>query len=185
MTPASDTRAQLVDAFAAALAATGYPGLSLTEVAASSGIKKPSLYHHFPGGKEQLYEEAAQRFSRDLGERIGRALAEGAGFEDRLVRLARVAALHANEAISFEQRVYEALDHVAPDIRERVSSVYVASVLAPVVDLFVAAARDGEVSGDPEFLADAFLHLARASGPEGERAAEVVRVFLDGAAPTA
>ena len=50
MTAAADTRTQIMDAFGDQLAATGYPGISLVGVARTVGIRKPSIYHHFPGG---------------------------------------------------------------------------------------------------------------------------------------
>lgn len=36
---------------------TGYEGASLAALAAATGLKKASLYHRFPGGKEQMAEE--------------------------------------------------------------------------------------------------------------------------------
>ncbi len=35
----------------------GFDGTSLTQLAEASGLKKASLYHRFPGGKEQMAEE--------------------------------------------------------------------------------------------------------------------------------
>lgn len=35
----------------------GYEGASLAALAAATGLKKASLYHRFPGGKEQMAEE--------------------------------------------------------------------------------------------------------------------------------
>lgn len=36
-------------------------GLSLHDVAKASGIQKPGLYHHFPGGKDELVLAVAER----------------------------------------------------------------------------------------------------------------------------
>jgi len=35
----------------------GYDGASLAVLADATGLKKASLYHRFPGGKEQMAEE--------------------------------------------------------------------------------------------------------------------------------
>ena len=54
MIDGTDTRTQIMRAFADQLAATGYSGISLVGVADDVGIRKPSIYHHFPGGKAEL-----------------------------------------------------------------------------------------------------------------------------------
>lgn len=55
----------------------GYAAVGLNEIVEKSGAPKGSLYHHFPGGKEQLAAEAvawsAGLFARTLEQEIGRA----------------------------------------------------------------------------------------------------------------
>ncbi len=46
--------------------AKGYEGASLNELAASAGLKKASLYHRFPGGKEEI-AAAVLQFSQEWG----------------------------------------------------------------------------------------------------------------------
>ncbi|WP_413768769.1 hypothetical protein [Rhodococcus pyridinivorans] len=88
-------------------------------------------------------------------------------------------------AISFEQRIYDPLDHIGEGTKERISRLYVTEVLDPVANLFAAAVADREIIGDPQFLMNAFLHLVRAgdltSGPDD--AERIVTLFLDGARP--
>ncbi|WP_262851821.1 TetR/AcrR family transcriptional regulator [Mumia quercus] len=178
MTPRdTDTKTALLDAFADALARVGYPGISMSEVAAVAGIKKPSLYHHFPGGKETLYAEVAARYTDDLGTRIAQGLASGTTFSERLTALAEVSASHTPAAISFEQRVYDALDHVADEIRTEVNTAYGEKILNPVIAFFADAVEMGEVQGDASFLAMSFLDLTRGTSDVGS----AVRLFLDGA----
>ncbi|MFG1778488.1 TetR/AcrR family transcriptional regulator [Micromonospora sp. NPDC049051] len=184
MSPTADTRARIMDAFGEQLAATGYPGISLLGVARTVGIQKPSIYHHFPGGKEELYAAVAVRFVEQLHSRMTAALSMEGPTEDRLRALAVVSAEHSTHTISFEQRIYDALDHVSEETRTDVSRRYVRGVLDPVVALFARAVEAGDVSGDPWFLTNAFLHLARATDtktPDG--AAQVVALFLNGARP--
>lgn len=185
MTAAADTRTQIMDAFGDQLAATGYPGISLVGVARTVGIRKPSIYHHFPGGKEDLYAAVAVRYIDTLRDRIGRALERGGTLEERLVELAAAGVEHGGATISFEQRVYDALDHVGAETRERVSGLYVTEVLDPVVALFADAVDAGTLSGDPRFLMNAFLHLVRAGDPASapDDVRRIVALFLDGARP--
>lgn len=183
MTPAADTRSQILDAFGEQLAASGYPGISLVGVARTVGIQKPSIYHHFPGGKEELYAAVALRFIQVLHDRINTALAIEGSTEERLRALAVASAEHSTRAISFEQRIYDTLDHVSEETRTTVSASYVSGILDPVVVLFVGAVEAGDVKGDPSFLMNSFLHLARAadlmSTPDGP--SRIVELFLNGA----
>lgn len=184
MTTATDTRAQIMDAFGDQLSVTGYPGISLVGVARTVGIRKPSIYHHFPGGKEELYTAVAIRFIDTSHTRIANALARGATFEEQLTALVHVTAEHAGTTISFEQRIYDALELVSPTTKDQVSALYVEAVLTPVVTLFTEAVQEGRISGDPQFLTNAFLHLARASSlGAGNDAPQIVELFLNGARP--
>lgn len=55
--PAGSTRARIEQVFSRDLARLGYEGLSLEAVPREVGIRKPSSYHHFPGGKQTLLAE--------------------------------------------------------------------------------------------------------------------------------
>ncbi|MGA6168365.1 TetR/AcrR family transcriptional regulator [Amycolatopsis magusensis] len=52
------TRGRLVAATRELVEAKGYHGTGLNEVLALAGAPRGSLYHHFPGGKDQLIGEA-------------------------------------------------------------------------------------------------------------------------------
>lgn len=185
MTMASDTRSEIMDAFADQLAAGGYQGISLVGVARTVGIQKPSIYHHFPGGKDELYTAVALRFIAQLHQRIDFALSSAGELEDTLVALGKAVADEAKQSISFEQRIYDALEHVSKETKAEVSAQYVNDVLNPVVRLFSTAVENGNIVGDPWFLMNAFLHLARSADSGGEltNAAPIVALFLDGARP--
>lgn len=185
MTPMSNTRAEIMDAFASQLAADGYQGISLIAVARTVGIQKPSIYHHFPGGKEELYTAVALRFISELRARINGALDTSATLEDNLKALGNAVADEATHSITVEQRIYDALDHVADDTKTRVSAQYVKDILDPIEELFSRAVEDGDIIGDPSFLMNSFLHLARSTEPDGtpSQVLPVVTLFLDGARP--
>ncbi len=40
--------------------AYGYDGVSISQISDATGLGKSSLYHHFPGGKEQMANEVLQ-----------------------------------------------------------------------------------------------------------------------------
>ncbi len=48
----------------------GYDGASLAVLADATGLKKASLYHRFPGGKEQMAEEVFKAAEAWLGDNV-------------------------------------------------------------------------------------------------------------------
>jgi AcrR family transcriptional regulator len=56
----SDARARMVRSAAYLFRERGYSGTAFSDVIAHSGAPRGSIYHHFPGGKTQLAEEAVR-----------------------------------------------------------------------------------------------------------------------------
>jgi AcrR family transcriptional regulator len=61
------TRQRIVEAGAELLRAKGYAGTGVKEIVATAQAPFGSLYHHFPGGKEQLGEEVVRWSGREYG----------------------------------------------------------------------------------------------------------------------
>ena len=59
MPPRLVTDAQLVDRLSALFRTAGYDGASIGDIALATGLQKSSLYHRFPGGKQQMAAEVA------------------------------------------------------------------------------------------------------------------------------
>ena len=53
-----EVRARMVAATVRLLAENGPPGASFGDVLGSTGASRGSTYHHFPGGKREMYREA-------------------------------------------------------------------------------------------------------------------------------
>lgn len=60
------TRDRMVDAAVALLQHRGVAATSFTDVLAASGAARGAIYHHFPGGKQQLALEAVERNGADV-----------------------------------------------------------------------------------------------------------------------
>ncbi|CAM3143566.1 TetR/AcrR family transcriptional regulator [Prescottella defluvii] len=183
MTP-TDTKARLVETFARHLATNGYAGLSLIEVVQEVGIKRPSLYHHFPGGKDALYAAAAHDFIDRQHEKLQAGLASDGDLTDRLVAIVRAVADPSGAQVSFDQRLFDALPLVDDPIRDEVSRAYVTKLLDPVEAVIRDAVEARELAGDEGFLTNALLHLARATDlrPDDDSLApKLVALFLNGA----
>jgi len=55
--PSLVSDAELVESLAGVFKAEGFEGASLAALSEASGLQRASLYHRFPGGKEQMAEE--------------------------------------------------------------------------------------------------------------------------------
>ena len=58
-----DSREKMIRAAQELLSERGYAGTSFGDVIERSGAPRGSIYHHFPGGKQQLVTEAVRRYA--------------------------------------------------------------------------------------------------------------------------
>jgi len=70
-----DSRTRLLDATTTLLADRGYHGTGMKDILEASHVVAGSLYHHFPGGKDELAAACVTRASREVGARIEANLA--------------------------------------------------------------------------------------------------------------
>jgi AcrR family transcriptional regulator len=80
------TTAALITAARAVFAERGYAGVSTEEIVQRAGVTRGALYHHFPGGKESLFQavlvEVSAETTRDIA---GRAVAAGDPWNELVV----------------------------------------------------------------------------------------------------
>lgn len=73
---APESRTRLLDAAERLFHERGYSGVTMADIAAATGIRKASLYHHVPGGKEELFVEVSVRTFERHKEGLATALAQ-------------------------------------------------------------------------------------------------------------
>jgi len=66
--PTKDSRTELVIKLYELFRQRGFEGVSIGDISAATGLGRSSLYHHFPGGKEEM-AEAVVAFTRAALER--------------------------------------------------------------------------------------------------------------------
>lgn len=66
----------------------GYDGASLTDLALATGLAKPSLYHRFPGGKEDMARAALAESGRRFTDQVLRPLRTRTPALERLNQMA-------------------------------------------------------------------------------------------------
>src|SRR5882757_9641947 len=67
---AGTTKERILDATAALFLRYGYTGTGLKAIVAAANAPFGSLYHHFPGGKQELGVEVIQRSGAMYGELV-------------------------------------------------------------------------------------------------------------------
>jgi len=172
----------------------GYADVSVGEVAEAVGVTKPTLYYHF-GDKEGMYAAVLVDLMREVGGYIRAVADKGASVRDRLEGIAFGYFLNANGTM--EPMLRDALQLIGRERAGEVLAAYEEGFLRPIVELMADGMGTGEVRPtDARGLArafggllDAFTapggRLARAPDEHRRVAAEVVSLFLDGAAPRA
>ena len=74
---ASDSRDRMIQSAALLFRENGYSGTGFRDVIEHSGAPRGSIYHHFPGGKEQLAAETVAWAADVIERRIARAAQSG------------------------------------------------------------------------------------------------------------
>jgi AcrR family transcriptional regulator len=85
-----DTRTLAIDAAGALLHQHGYLGVSMESIAKAVGVRKASLYHHFPAGKDELILKIADRSTTQAALYFTQALESNTGIRAQLTSLAQV-----------------------------------------------------------------------------------------------
>ncbi len=67
----------------------GYDGATLAKISQATGLGKASLYHHFPGGKDEMVATLLERLSQGLEQIMERSLRQSG---DPLTRLQQMCA---------------------------------------------------------------------------------------------
>ncbi len=159
------SRDAVLDRLTETFKACGYDGASLADLSKATGLGKSSLYHHFPGGKEEMAAAVLDRLSEQLGASLLAPLAGPGAPADRVrAMLATVDGLYGGGTRPCLVGAI-ALDSVAPLFRDRLSGILTAWVDALAATLREAGVEDAERRArDAVARIQGALVLARATG---------------------
>ncbi|MGI3171485.1 TetR/AcrR family transcriptional regulator [Pseudooceanicola sp. C21-150M6] len=82
-----ETRQRLIRTALTLFQTQGYHATGIAAILSHAGVPKGSLYHHFPGGKEELAIAAVDWLSQDMAERFDRATSGNIPAEKQIRRL--------------------------------------------------------------------------------------------------
>jgi AcrR family transcriptional regulator len=181
---AQDTRALALRAARELLHQYGYLGVSMDAVAAQVKVRKASLYHHFPEGKEQLVLLIADQAIREGGEGIAQAISAHHLARQRLIA---VATHIFSGTVQIGRVLRDALRFMPEQHQRRVYDQFYRKHYLQILSVMQEGVTSGELRPhDTGRSAWAFLDLVSELGSGGEAprdaelAAWIVGLMLDG-----
>ncbi len=87
MTDRSVAKESLLPALADTFAKLGFDGASLSALAHATGLQKASLYHHFPGGKQQMAEVVLDELAAQFEQQVFVPLLGAGAAQERIARM--------------------------------------------------------------------------------------------------
>lgn len=142
---ATEARRRVLDVAEDLFARKGYSAVTLRDIATGVGIKHASLYHHIPGGKEELYVEVTTRHLERHRAGLAAALA-AAGPDVRAALHATAGWLLSQPPMDLLRMVHADLPAIAPAQARRISELAFRALIAPVEAALVAARERGEIA---------------------------------------
>lgn len=181
-----DTRRLALERAHALLHAHGVSSVTMDDVAAGIGIRKASLYHHFPGGKEELLVTLALDSVQALERSLHAALT---GPVSTAQRLRAVIGWHRGSPRGTQARLREVAAALSGVHQERVLGVLIAQLFTPLERIFTDGLASGELRPHaPRRVATAFLAVLSGldetgMAPQSEaEVQEILDLFLHGLA---
>jgi AcrR family transcriptional regulator len=152
------TRERIIAEAEVLLLQGGYSAMSLEAVAQAVGIRKPSLYHHFPNGKEELFVAIAEARTACDEKLISSRLANRTDVVGRLQALAR----HFADCAGYRpyRAIMDSTSALPVERGDYVRKLIVDRVEKPVRDVIAFGLEEGTLGNeDPELAIRIFLNL--------------------------
>lgn len=140
----SEARQRVLEAAEWLFTERGYKSVTLRDLASAVGIRHASLYHHAPGGKEQLYVEVVERNLRRHADGL-RAAIDGAEPTIRPQLQAVARWLLTQPPMDLMRMTHSDLPAIDPTHAERLAHLALESLIEPVWRLLQDAQKRGEV----------------------------------------
>jgi AcrR family transcriptional regulator len=193
----TEARERVIEVAERLFAQKGYAAVTLRDIAGQVGIKHASLYHHAPGGKEQLYVEVMERTLRRHHAGLTAAITNAA--PDIRARLHATADwLMSQPPMDLVRMVYSDMPEINADHARRLSENAFEMMITPIgLALEMAHARGEIQHHDVGLIAGGILGmlenlhsvpetaLERSKRTRQSMAHELIDVMLYGLTPKA
>jgi TetR/AcrR family transcriptional regulator, cholesterol catabolism regulator len=189
MAAMTESRERVLEAAEQLFAERGYKAVTLRDIAAEVGIRHTSLYHHIPGGKEQLFVEVLERNLARHHVGLGRAIA-GAAADIRAQLYAVADWLLSQPPMDLVRMVHSDMPAIEVGHAERLAEATYTALVGPIEGALVQARARGEIAhADLSLIAGGIfgmiesLHAIRAADlpqPRAQMAYGLIDAMLDG-----
>ncbi|HEY0734833.1 MAG TPA: TetR/AcrR family transcriptional regulator [Herpetosiphonaceae bacterium] len=190
--PSTESRERVLDAAERLFAKKGYTAVTLRDIAAEVGIRHASLYHHVPGGKEQLFIEVTERHLKRHHTGLTEAMAQSAP-DIRSQLYAAADWLLSQPPMDLVRMVYSDMPAIEQSHAERLSQVAYDSLILPLQETLERARQNGEIQHpNPALIAGSIVGMVESMYSVPDYAVEesrvvmaqaVIDVLLDGLRP--
>jgi AcrR family transcriptional regulator len=155
----SEARERVLNAAERLFAQRGYSSVTLRDIAAEIGIHHTTLYHHVPGGKEQLFIDVVERNFQH--HRIGLTQAIASAAPDIRSQLRAIANwLLSQPPMDLVRMVYSDMPSIDPVQADRLLHMAFETMFLPIEAVLRIAQQQGEIDYHDLFLvAGTFIGL--------------------------
>lgn len=140
-----EARERVLDAAERLFASRGYTGVTLRDIAAEVGIKHTTLYHHVPGGKEELFIEVTERNLKRHQQGLKAALA-GTEQNVRSQLFAVSDWLLSQPPMDIVRLTYTDMPTIDEAQARRLSQLALESMILPILSVLEQAQQRGEIT---------------------------------------
>ena len=136
-----------------------FSSVSLADVARAVDIRKPSIYYHFPNGKEELFVAVQRGMFLRIGDELKRAMAEAeADLASQLSAASRW--FLSRPPLFLLSMVHNDMPDLSEAHRKELSRISYEAIMLPLVEAARSAAERGELRDiEPHRIAGSFLAL--------------------------
>lgn len=140
----SDAKTRVMDKAEELFMERGYKAVKLQEIAKELKIKQPSLYYHFPKGKEDLYVQVVERAFERLQKQLTLIL-EGAGnsIEAKLRAISKWSVEHVNMSLTAMMQVD--MPALSPENEQHLGKLAFQSLFGPLIGVFESAKAQKQI----------------------------------------